>query len=141
MIIRKALFIIGLCTVFVACKPYHSTIKVQGTTENCTGKDLMTNTLEELAFTKKEYVYRKANSKKPFIAVRTDENGNIHLQHKSKRLEFFRVEKISSEIESNTENCQNWRQTPDFTIEANRKTTEREVFYHQDCNPCLLPMP
>jgi hypothetical protein len=141
MIVKKALLIISLCTAFVACKPYHSTIKVQGTTENCTGRDLGTNTLEEVAFIKKEYVYRKANSKKPFIPVKTDENGYIHLQHKAKRLEFFRVEKVSDKIETNLENCKKWQKTPDFTIEANRKTTEREVFYHQDCNPCLLPMP
>ena len=138
---KKAATGLGLIAAFIACKPCQSTIVVQGTKENCGGRQLEANTLEEAAFINEEYLYRKQNSKKPFKSAKTDDSGVLRVEHRAKKLEFYRVEKIATPIETGGEACKQWKETPDFTLEAKKKTPEYRVYFHQNCNPCLLQMP
>ena len=125
----------------VACKPYQSTIHVQGTFDNCGGRELEPNPVQEKVFAKEDFVYRKENSKKGFAKVKADENGYLVITHRAKYLEFFMAEKLSTAIEEPSEKCDNWRKKPDFTIKGSKKSTQHEVFFQQECNPCVLPMP
>lgn len=123
----------------VSCQSSYTAVNVVMNKRECGGAFGMGLTFEQVPEIGEVFFVKKDNSRpKP---VKVNDKGLLVLKGRRGRAEVFISEKISTKLEMQGPQCEQWRKTPDFVVLLKKGKHTQAVVIDVMCNPCLRPAP